>query len=154
MPSDYRFAGPLRLRALGVLVALVGVVVLLAVVVVAAADLSALVLLVTAVVLLLAAGACAGWLQRAVVVRLGEGGYRVRYVRGAGVRQAAWRDVEDVAAVTVGGARCLQLRLRDGRSTVVPVGVLAAPPEAFVADLQQHLDRGHGYRPLRRPPPG
>ena len=36
--------------------------------------------------------------RRATVVRLDDAGYRVRLVRGAGVKQARWTDVEDVVA--------------------------------------------------------
>ena len=61
-------------------------------------------------------------LRRRDVVRLDETGYRVRYVRGAGVRQAPWKDVEDVTAPTVEGQRCVVLRLRDGRTTTMPGG--------------------------------
>ena len=85
-----------------------------------------------------------------MVVRLDEGGYRVRSVRGAGVREARWKDVEDVTAPTVRGQRCVVLRLRDGRTTTIPVDVLAGSPDAFVRDLQEHLDAGHGYRRLPR----
>lgn len=90
----------------------------------------------------------AGWLltRKMVVVRLGEDGYLVRLVRGAGVKQARWKDVEDVVATKVAGERCVVLRLRDGRTTTVPVRVLAAEPTAFISDLQEHLNTGHGYR--------
>jgi hypothetical protein len=83
------------------------------------------------------------------VVRLDEVGYRVRHVRGAGVRDARWKDVEDVTATNVEGQRCVSLRLRDGRTTTIPVDLLKADVGAFVQDLQRHLNQGHGYRPLR-----
>ena len=53
-----------------------------------------------------------------------------------------------VAAVTVAGERCVVLRLRDGRTSTVPVGLLAGRTEDFVEDLRGHLNRGHGYRPV------
>lgn len=84
--------------------------------------------------------------RRATVVRLDDAGYRVRLVRGAGVKQARWTDVEDVVATTVGGERCVVLRLRNGGTTTIPVRMLGASPDAFVKDLQGHLNRGHGYR--------
>jgi hypothetical protein len=84
----------------------------------------------------------------APVVRLDEVGYEVRWVRGAGVRQGRWKDVEDVLATTVAGDRVVVLRRRDGRTTTIPVGILAGAPDDFVRDLQQHLNRGHGYRPI------
>jgi hypothetical protein len=104
-------------------------------------------LLVAVVLWLLVLGSVVA-LRRGDVVRLDETGYRVRFVRGAGVRQASWKDVEDVTAPTVEGQRCVLLRLRDGRTTTVPVDVLAGSSDAFVKDLQQHLNRGHGYRRL------
>ena len=83
------------------------------------------------------------------LVRLDEAGYRVRLLRGTGVRAARWRDVEDVVTATVHGHHCIVLRLRDGRTTTVPVAVLDAAREDFVQDLRQHLDAGHGYRRIR-----
>jgi hypothetical protein len=85
----------------------------------------------------------------APVVTLGEVGYEVRWVRGAGVRQGRWKDVEDVLATTVAGARVVVLRRRDGTTTTIPVGILAGSGDDFVRDLQQHLNRGHGYRPIQ-----
>ena len=87
--------------------------------------------------------------RRTTVVRLDETGYTVRLVRGAGVTTGRWKDVEDVVATTVEGTRCVVLRRRDGSTTTIPVGILAARSEDFVRDLQQHLNRGHGYRPVR-----
>ena len=43
---------------------------------------------------------------------------------------------------------CVELRLRDGRTTTIPVGVLAVDREEFVRELQARLQRGHGLRPL------
>jgi len=42
----------------------------------------------------------------------------------------------------------VELRLKDGRATVIPVGVLAVDREEFVRELQARLQRGHGLRPL------
>jgi hypothetical protein len=91
--------------------------------------------------------AAALW-RLAPVVRLDEVGYEVRWVRGAGVRQGRWSDVEDVLATTVADARVVVLRRRDGQTTTIPVGILAGSADDFVRDLQQHLNRGHGYRPI------
>ena len=57
--------------------------------------------------------------------------------------------VEDVVTATVHGHDCVVLRLRDGRTTTVPVAVLDAPRQVFVQDLRTHLDAGHGYRRIR-----
>lgn len=83
------------------------------------------------------------------VVRLTPDGYRIRYVRGAGVAQARWTEVHDVVEEMVAGSSCIVLRLRDGRHSVIPLELLAADKEAFLADLRDHLDRGHGLRRLR-----
>lgn len=149
--SSYRFAGPFIVRLMGVGLAVVGVLVLALAAVVVVASLPASVLtgglLVALVAWLLVLVGLAG-LRRRVVVRLEEAGYRVRSIRGAGVREARWKDVEDATAPTVEGQRCVVLRLRDGRTTTIPVDVLAGSSEAFVQDLQQHLNQGHGYRRL------
>ena len=151
MTSSYRFAAPFIVRMTGVGLVAVGVLVLVLAGLVAALSLPEAVLsagLLVAVVLCLVVLAGLAALRRRDVVRFDETGYRVRYVRGAGVRQAPWKDVEDVTAPTVEGQRCVVLRLRDGRTTTMPVDVLAGSADAFVRDLQQHLNRGHGYRRL------
>ncbi|HZJ07274.1 MAG TPA: hypothetical protein VFD59_17650 [Nocardioidaceae bacterium] len=81
-----------------------------------------------------------------MAVHLDEVGYRIRLIRGTGVKQARWRAVEDVVATTVLNEPCVVLRLRDGRTTTVPVRALAGSPAAFVEDLRAHLNTGHGYR--------
>jgi hypothetical protein len=134
---------------MGIVLAFAGLLVLVTAVLVALLEWPAAVLsvvLVGAVLGLLAAGLVLT--RRATVVRLDETGYTVRLVRGAGVRTGRWKDVEDVVARTIEGARCVVLRRRDGRTTTIPVGILAAPADEFVRDLQQHLNRGHGYRPV------
>ena len=151
MTSSYRFAAPFIVRMTGVGLVAVGILVLVLAGLVTALSLPEAVLsagLLVAVVLCLVVLAGLAALRRRDVVRLDETGYRVRYVRGAGVRQAPWKDVEDVTAPTVEGQRCVVLRLRDGRTTTMPVDVLAGSADAFVRDLQQHLNRGHGYRRL------
>jgi hypothetical protein len=145
--SSYRFGSALFVRLLRGGLVVGGLVLLLVILAVAVLDAPAWLLLVAAV-LLLAVPVVVAALRRVEVVRLDESGYRVRLVRGAGVRQAAWRDVEDAVAGQVAGSRCVTLRLRDGRATVVPVELLAVPEDAFVLDLQRRLNRGHGYRPL------
>ena len=80
------------------------------------------------------------------VVRLGDEGYQVRFVRGAGVRAARWRDVEDAVTAEIAGAPCVVLRLKDGRTTTIPVEVLAVQRDAFVRDVRGHLQGGHGWR--------
>ena len=132
---------------MGFCLAAVGVLVFLLAVAVAAFSLPVAVLTV-AVVAAVAVVFTLAFLvsHRPVVVRLDEAGYQVRFVRGAGVKQARWKDVEDVVATTVAGERCVVLRLRDGRTTTLPVRALTGNADDFVRDLQAHLNKGHGYR--------
>ena len=150
VPSDYRFAPPLVARFLGLVLVALGLLTVAVVVLAAVLDLPGVVLTVV-VVLVVAAVVLAGLVlsRLAPLVRLDDSGYRVRLLRGAGVRAARWRDVEDVVTATVHGHDCVVLRLRDGRTTTVPVAVLDAPRQEFVQDLRSHLDAGHGYRRIR-----
>ncbi|HLN77638.1 MAG TPA: hypothetical protein VK204_11385 [Nocardioidaceae bacterium] len=147
MPSDYRLSRPLAARMLGVLIAALGALVVLLTLAAGLLDLPPGVLVAVVLagaLLILAAGLV--FSRGATVVRLEDAGYRVRWVRGAGVTQARWTDVEDVVATTVAGERCVVLRLRDGRTTTIPVRMLGGSPDEFVKDLQSHLNTGHGYR--------
>ncbi len=146
MASEYRLSGPLLARLLGFFLAGLGLAVLA--LAVAGGVLGLPAVITGGVVLAAVAIVVAGFLltRRSAVVRLDEDGYHVRLVRGAGVRSARWREVEDVVATEVANEWCLVLRLRDGRTTVVPMRVLAGSPDALLKDLQSHLDRGHGYR--------
>lgn len=146
MSSSYRFSGPFIVRLMGTCLVASGLLMGFLAGLIALTPLPGLVLLVTAVLAVVATGALVWAARRREVVRFDAAGFRVRSVRGAGVRQGEWRQVQDVAAVTVAGERCVVLKLRDGRTTTVPVGVLASRPEAFVDDLRRHLNRGHGYR--------
>jgi len=149
--SSYRFSGPFVVRLLGTGLVAVGLVVVVLVALVAALHLPEValaVVLVAAAVVVVGLGVTA--VRHAAVVRFDEAGYRIRFIRGAGVRQARWTQVEDVVASTVAGTRCVVLQLRDGRTSTVPVSALATSSEAFVDDLREHLNRGHGYRPLPR----
>lgn len=149
MASDYRIAHALIVRLLGALVAGLGAFVLLLALVVGLLGLPSAVLgtgIVLAVLALVAGGVLL--LRGVVIVRLDDLGYRVRLVRGAGVTRARWADVEDAVAATVAGERCLVLRLRDGRTTTIPVRLLAGNADDLARDLQAHLDQGHGYRRL------
>lgn len=82
------------------------------------------------------------------LVRVDEVGYRVHWVRGAGTRTAAWRDVTDAVAASRGDIDCVVLRLRDGRTTSIPVDAVAGDRDWFVAEIRAHLSRGEGLRPL------
>ena len=142
MPSDYRLSPPLAARLLGVGLAGVGILVCLGTIVTAVLHLPFGVLALV-VVLAMTAILIAGVLltRHSYVVRLGEEGYQVRFVRGAGVRQARWGDVDDAVTAEVAGAPCVVLRLKDGRTTSIPVEVLAVERDAFVRDVRAHLTR-------------
>lgn len=148
--TEYRFSQAMTLRLLGGFVAVLGMAIFLLTAVVGIFALPVVVLLVGVVAALLAL-AGAGYLltRRGWVVRLDEVGYRVRFVRGVGQAQGRWKDVEDAVVATVAGEPCVLLRLRDGRTSTIPVRTLGVDPDAFVSDLRAHLDRGHGYRRLR-----
>lgn len=148
--TDYRLAPPFVLRLVGLAFAVAGVLVL-AVLLVGGVlgwpvgPVGAVVLVALALVL----GLAAVLPRVAPVVRMDEEGYTVHWVRGAGVKQGRWKDVEDAVATTVADTRCIVLRRRDGSTTTIPVDILAGQADGFVRDVQQHLNRGHGYRPVR-----
>jgi len=148
-PSDYRLAPLLAARLVGALLVCLALVLLLATVLVAVLDLSPDLLVVGAglgvVVVLLV-----GYLltRRTTVVHLDEQGFRVRLVRGAGVSQGTWQEVQEVVTATPDGLPVLVLRLRGGRTTTIPVTILATDRETFVRDLVSRAQGGQGLRPL------
>ena len=81
------------------------------------------------------------------VLRLDETGYRVRVLRTAEARSARWTDVLDLQTGTVSGARCVVLRLRDGRTTALPVDAIEGDP------IGSHRGADHPPRPWPRLPP-
>jgi len=149
VPSEYRFAPALVVRFLGVVLVGLGLLTLVLVTLAALLDAPGAVSVVVVVVVVAVVAAGLALSRLTPLVRLDQAGYRVRLLRGAGVRAARWRDVEDVVTATVQGHDCVVLRLRDGRTTTVPVAVLDVSREVFVQDLRTHLDAGHGYRRIR-----
>jgi hypothetical protein len=147
--SDYRLAPLLVARIVGSYLVALALLMFAATAVVAAADLPGDLLVVLLAVGVVGMFVLAWWLRtRAYVIRFEPEGYRMGLVRGAGVRRAAWPDVKGAGATAPSGTPCLELRLRDGGVTVVPVTALAADREEFVRDLRDRLQRGHGLRPL------
>lgn len=139
MSSDYRFAPQFAARLLGLALLCLGGLVFLttAVVVLFAAPVA---LLGAAAVLCVVGVFALGWFVRnADVVRLTEDGYQVRFVRGAGAKQARWSDVESAGTDEVAGTPCLLLRLRNGQVTTIPVEVLAVDREDFARQVHEHL---------------
>lgn len=148
MSSGYRLAPALAARLVGAALIAAAVLVAGATLVVAAFDFSVLVLIALGVVALMAIVGLVVATRTVPVLRVDEAGYRVRWVRGAGVKAATWGDVEDAVAASPEGIDCVVLRLRDGRTTSLPVAALAAEREEFVARIRDHLRRGEGLRPL------
>jgi hypothetical protein len=149
-PAAFSLAPALRARLLGTGLLAIGTVVLIGMLLTWLADLptavaSGLVVLalVGVVVLALLVG------RRHWVLRLDEHGYRVRGLRSGQASSARWTDVLDLQATTVAGQRCVVLRLRDGRTTTLPVDAIEGGSTTLVQALTDHLDRGHGYRRLR-----
>lgn len=145
MPTDYALAAVLRARVMGIFLVLVGVLVCAAMVLVLVLRLP-LDVMSAVVILVLVAVVAMGYLlnTRWWVVRTDADGYRVRFVRGAGVARGRWSDVEDMVTADVAGAPCVVLRLRDGGSTTIPVELLARDREEFVRELRAHLGRPGG----------
>jgi hypothetical protein len=150
---EYRLSPSATVRLAGAALVALGLLTLIGTLLVALADLpSAPFLVVLAVGVAGVLGL--GWYlrSRAWFLRCTDQGYRVRFVRGAGVTEERWSAVEDAVTTTLRGVACVVLRLRDGRTTTIPVGLLAGDREQFVRELQARLQRGHGLRPWR--PPG
>ena len=151
MSSDYRLSPAFGARLVGLLVVLLAVLVFLATGVVALLDLHTVVLVPVALVVVALILGLGAYLRRTPVVRLDEHGYRVRLIRGAGVKRAGWKEVDDAVTATPRDLPCVVLRLTDGRATTIPVAALDVDREEFVRDLRAHLQRGHGLRPLDGP---
>jgi hypothetical protein len=149
-PTIYRLAPAFVAQLLGLALVALALLLFVGTAVVALSGLPADLLIAVVLVCVAAATGFAWWLRsRAWVVRCTDDGYRVRLVRGAGVREARWSQVEDAVTTHRRDVACLELRLRDGRTTTIPVGVLAVDKDEFVRELQARLQRGHGLRPLQ-----
>lgn len=148
-PSDYRLSPALGARLMGLLLVALAILLFALTAAVAVFHLPPD-LLVGLAALGLVGVFGGGWVltRKVYVVRLDADGYRVRFVRGAGVTAASWTEVEDAVTASPRDIPCVVLHLKDGRSTTIPVEALAADREDFVRDLQGHLQRGQGLTPL------
>ena len=145
----YRLSPAVAARLLGLILSVVAVLILLSTLAIAVIDLHTVFLLVpVALTILLLTATWWTWRQKGWVARLTPEGYRIQWVRGVGAASGRWKDVEDAVTTTVVDAPVVVLRLRDGRTTTIPVEMLAVDREAFVRDIQDHLQRGHGLRKL------
>lgn len=143
MASEYRLAPAVAARLLGLTVA--GFALLIAVATALVVLFALPILVLGAAVLIAIAGIFVIGSQltsRARVLRLTDDGYRVQFVRGAGVKQARWADVEELATDTVAGAPCLVFRLKGGDATVLPVDVVAGDREELVREVGRYLTTG------------
>jgi len=148
-PMTYRLAPTVVARFVGLGLVLMAVLMFSGTALVAILDLPADLLVALLALGLAGVGVLAWWLRnRAWVFRCTAEGYAVRLVRGAGVHDARWTAVEDAVAVTRHDVPCVALRLRDGRTTTIPVGVLAVDKEEFVRELQARLQAARGLRPF------
>lgn len=147
-PSDYRLAPLLIARFVGLYLVLLAAVVFAATAVVAATDLPGDLLVVLLVLGLVGLFVLAWVLRtRVTVAHLDATGYRIAMVRGAGVKQGRWSEVEEAVTASLRGFPCVVIRLRDGRTTTIPVQVVEGDPDAFARDVQARLRRGG--RPAR-----
>ncbi|MEQ6900994.1 hypothetical protein [Nocardioides sp. YIM 152588] len=138
--TDYRLAPPVMARFVGAYLVVFAVVVLAFTVVAAGLGINPDVIVVLLLLGLVGLAALAWWLRaRLAVVRLTASGYRVRLVRGAGVREARWSDVEDAVAASPRDIDCVVLRLKQGGTTTIPVQLLAADKDDFARDVRAHL---------------
>ncbi|KAA1427873.1 hypothetical protein [Nocardioides antri] len=139
---DYRLAPLVVARFVGAYLIVFAVVILVGTLVVAALGIGPDVLVVLLGAGLLGLIGVAWWLRsRVAVVRLTATGYQVRMVRGAGVKEARWSEVEDAVATQPQDVPCVVLRLKDGRATTIPVQLLAADKDDFARDIRDHLSR-------------
>ena len=137
---DYAMAPQLRARLMGTFLAVIGLTLLVMTVVVAALELPPDLL--TGLVVLTVIGIFGlGFLlvRKWYVVRLDAVGYQVRFVRGTGERAARWNEVEDLTTTYAAGSEVVVLRLRDGRTTTVPVNLIEGDREEFVDELRRRL---------------
>ena len=143
----HRLAPAVAARLLGVVLCAVAVLILVSTLLIAVLDLHTVFLLVPVLITLASLVACWWlWREKGWVVKFTDEGYRVQWVRGVGAASARWRDVEDAVTTTLLEAPVVVLRLRDGRTTTIPVEMLAMDREGFARDLQEHLQRGQGLR--------
>jgi hypothetical protein len=142
--TTYRLAPALGARLVGRSLVTLALAVVVATVVGVLAGAGWLPAGVTAVVGLVLAAAWAWYLLRlAWAVRLTTEGYAVRLLGGIGVGAAAWAQVEEVVAASPGGSPCLEIRLRDGRATRLPMAAVAAEPDAFAHDVRRRVRDAH-----------
>ena len=145
----HRLAPAVAARLLGLVLCAVAVLILASTVAIAVVDLHTVYLLVpVAITVAVLVVSWWVWREKGWIARFTEEGYRIQWVRGVGTPSGRWKDVEDAVTTTVADSPVVVLRLRDGRTTTIPVEVIATDREELVRDLQRHLRRGQGLRDL------
>ncbi len=145
----HRLAPAVAARLLGLVLCAVAVLILASTVAIAVVDLHTVYLLVpVAITVAVLVASWWVWREKGWIARFTDEGYRIQWVRGVGTPSGRWKDVEDAVTTTVADSPVVVLRLRDGRTTTIPVEVLATDREELVRDLQRHLRRGQGLREL------
>lgn len=86
-------------------------------------------------------------LRPPVVVRLDDEGYRLGRVPQGGVRKARWRDVTRVETTDSTHGRSLVFTL-DGAASTIPLLLVAGRAAALQREVNERLNRAHGYRRL------
>lgn len=82
------------------------------------------------------------------VVRLDGHGYRVRRVRDCGARSGAWTEIRRVDHKSGDLGQSLVIALEDGRTTYVPLVLVAGQATRMQRDIHDRLNAAHGYRKL------
>ena len=136
----YRLAPTVQARLLGAAVVGLALLVFAGTAVVIAAEIDFAWLFIPLVVGVAAVIGFGWWLRnKAYVLRASAQGYRIAFVRGAGVREARWADIQEAVTTTPGGTPCLELRLKKGGTTTIPVTIMGIDRERFVRELQGYL---------------
>lgn len=79
---------------------------------------------------------------------LDDSGLTNRSGRGVGLRRVEWKEVADVARSGGPGGQVLVVRLSDGRTTKINLGVLEARSGDIEEVIRVRANRALGYRPL------
>lgn len=136
----YRLAPTVQARLLGAAMVGLALLVFAGTAVVIAARIDFAWLFIPLVVGVAAVIGFGWWLRnKAYVLRASAQGYRIAFVRGAGVREARWVDIQEAVTTMPAGTPCLELRLKKGGATTIPVTILSIDREQFVRELQVYL---------------
>lgn len=148
--STYRLTLFLALRLFGIrmMVAAVGAVVAAVLLTIGGdAAIWGVVASVLVGLLVVASLAALRWPPR--LLTLTPTGYQVHRVRGVGVRQALWSQVERVDdKPSAEGTPTLVIGLEHARTTELPLMLFGARALEVQREIRARLDSSHGYRPL------